>query len=563
MKVSSFDIFDTCLVRKCGTPENFFDIFSLCAFNGEVEEWTRQEFVASRKIAQQSIQTYGTTLYDIWSNFEWQHSQLKPVSELCQIEQDLEREMLVPVLSMRDKVNECRKRGDKIIFISDMYLSSDFLIDIMRRNGFYQDGDSLYVSCECEAEKQTGELFKYVRGIENITYRKWHHYGDNKICDYSVPRKLGIKASLINHKYTPYQQEWINNDFSLGFKYASVLAGIGRALHYSTKWNTHTDFVLDIIAPFYCSLVYRIMSDAEKRGINRLYFCARDAYMMYLIAEKYKPLFPSIESRFLYISKKSLYEGDEKAKEAYFRQEGVITQTNNVAIVDFRSTGHTLAHLNEWISTLKCNPVRGYYFEMFYMNSVQYFSQDYYTEANNLYVKCAVNLGRLLGAWNIYEQFFPLNTLKRTVGYSVSQNRICSPIFDAEEELETDEMERVEIKDKAYWAEVHRNIILQYTDEYCRIAHYSDKIFENCAIPCLAKFFETPQREYLIPLTDFYAHFWNNGKPIVLPYVQKCSPICLFINSIFHLKRTSMWRRGTLLYSIPRWLYQIVDKIIH
>lgn len=49
MKISSFDIFDTCLLRKCGTPDNFFDVFSLRVFNGEVEEWVRQEFVAAHR----------------------------------------------------------------------------------------------------------------------------------------------------------------------------------------------------------------------------------------------------------------------------------------------------------------------------------------------------------------------------------------------------------------------------------------------------------------------------------------------------------------------------------
>ena len=168
MKVSSFDIFDTCLIRKCGTPENFFDVFSLRVFNGEVSEQERQEFVASRRIAHVEIQNESTKLCDIWDNFKWTHPLLKSKEELFQLEQETEQEMLVPVLTMRDKVNECRKRGDKIVFISDMYLSSKFLIDILRAYGFYQEGDSLYVSCECNVEKKTGELFRYVSKNERI-----------------------------------------------------------------------------------------------------------------------------------------------------------------------------------------------------------------------------------------------------------------------------------------------------------------------------------------------------------------------------------------------------------
>ena len=171
MKISSFDIFDTCLIRKCGTPECFFDVFSLRVFDGEVEEWARQEFVAARRLAQQSVQSPSMTLQDIWDAFAWKHPQLKPKEELMVIEQQMEQELLVPVLSMRDKVNACRAKGHRIIYVSDMYLPSEFLCRVMREHGFMQNGDSLYVSCECNAEKWNGELFKYIKdkGQEECT----------------------------------------------------------------------------------------------------------------------------------------------------------------------------------------------------------------------------------------------------------------------------------------------------------------------------------------------------------------------------------------------------------
>ena len=235
MKISSFDIFDTCLVRKCGTPENFFDVFSLKVFNHEVPEWARQEFVAARRLTEKKLweENPHYTLQDIWAEMDWTHPFLKSKKELCELEQELEREMLVPVLAIRSKVNECRKRGEKIIFMSDMYLPSSFLIDVMRAHGFYQEDDALYVSCECHAAKYNGELFQYVKEKEGLTsFRHWHHYGDNKDGDYKVPKKLGIKCRLINHGYTPYQKLWKDNDCSLGFKYPSILAGIGFCIGY-------------------------------------------------------------------------------------------------------------------------------------------------------------------------------------------------------------------------------------------------------------------------------------------------------------------------------------------
>ena len=144
MKISSFDIFDTCLLRKCGTPENFFDVFSLRVFNGEVEEWARQEFVAERRRAEQKgCDNHSFTLQDIWSAFDMNHPQILPKNVLYQKELDLEREMLVPVLQMREMVDKCRKKGHRIIFISDMYLSSGFLTELLKKYGFFMEGDIL------------------------------------------------------------------------------------------------------------------------------------------------------------------------------------------------------------------------------------------------------------------------------------------------------------------------------------------------------------------------------------------------------------------------------------
>ena len=558
MKISSFDIFDTCLVRKCGTPENLLDVLSLKAFNHEPQEWARQEFVAARKLIEQKLwqENPNYTLQDIWIEFDWSHQFLKSKKELCQLEQDLEREMLVPVLSMRDMVEECRKRRDKIIFISDMYLSSEFLIEILRIYGFYQDGDSFYVSCECGALKSNGELYEYVRKQENLpSFRHWHHYGDNKQGDYNAPKKLGIKCTLINHAYTPYQQHWIGNDHSLGFKYPSVLAGIGRTLHYSTEWDTHTDFVLDIIAPFYCSLVYRMMKDADQRGIKRLYFCARDAYMMYKIALQYKTLFPSIGCQFLYISRKALYDGDDKAKIAYYEQEGLATTKDKVGIVDIRSSGKTLQYLNQYLATKGFNSVRGYYYELFCGGlsvTSSYTPTNYYTELSDNYKP---QIGRSIGdRFHIFENFFPLNNISKTINYQV-EDGVAKPVFGSDDIDNTLDIEKVHIEQKDKWAQRHEKLIIEYAEAYLKtgLIQYSNDIF-RLANDTMFTFLDNPHRHYLSALECLYGIM--NGEKTFSPYVKKESWIKLLITR----GKDSIWKQGTLVYSNFDWLQKLYQK---
>lgn len=549
MKISSFDIFDTCLVRKCGTPENFLDVLSLRAFVHEPQEWARQEFVAARRIADQKLwqENPRYTLQDIWAEFDWSHQFLKPKKELCQLEQELEREMLVPVLFMRDKVNECRNRGDKIIFISDMYLSSEFLKDILRNYGFYQDGDALYVSCECGAMKWSGELFEYVRKQENLSsFRHWHHYGDNGVGDYKVPKRLGIQCTLVNHSYTPYQQQWVDKDYSLGFKYPSILAGLGRALHYCTNWNTHTDFVLDIIAPFYCSWMYQVLADAHKQGVKRLYFCARDAYQIHKIALQMQSQFPEVGIEYVYMSRKALYNEDNtEAKLAYYKQIGLATTSDKVAIVDTTTSGKTLVVLNEFLSAHGYKKVTAYYYLLW--NKVDGVDRSKYNvQVYDQYLETNTNCSYLKKELFVFENFFALNNDNKTVDY-----KDAKPVFTEQKEYDD-----YILTDGIDWAKEHEALMTLYAKEFVGLGlgRYAAELYNHVVMPTLSKFFRIPQKQYLSALATYFV--FKPNRNAFLPYVKKYPVFKLpFVRGKY-----TIWRRGTFIMSLPDWLNKLLYR---
>ena len=552
--ISSFDIFDTCLIRKCGTPENFFDVFSLQAFNCTPQEWERQEFIVARRLTEQKLckKKPHYNLQDIWNAFDWTHSSLKLTAELCQLEQDLESQMLVPVLSMRDKVIECRKRGDRIIFISDMYLSSEFLKSILRDHGFYLDGDSIYVSCECSAAKWNGDLFRYVKEKENLkSYRNWYHYGDNKISDYKVPKKIGIRCSSINHTYTPYQLIWKKSDFSLGVKYHSIIAGLSRALRYSTEWNSHIDFLVDIIAPFYCSWIYQVLENAQKRGIKRLYFCARDAYQIHKIALAMRPQFPNVEIEYVYMSRISLYnENNHDAKLAYYRQIGLATTKDDVAIVDTTTSGQTLKILNDFLVVNGYNEVTAYYYLLW--NKVADIDRTKYTtQIYDQYVCQNKNFNRLLSCLFVFENFFGLSNDQKTIDYALNENGNALPIFSNELYHED-----CRFLDNIDWGKIHEGVLSKYAHEYILLGmgRFSKEIFEHIGNSTVSRFFAQPLKQYLIALENFY--FLGYGNSELYPCIKKIlNPL-----ELVGKKRKYYWRRGCIYYTLPQWIIRLITN---
>ena len=548
MKVSSFDIFDTCLVRKCGTPMDFFDVLSYKVFEGRVSEDVRRGFVVERRRAEQeACADDRATLEDIYQVFEFSHPQLVSKKDMLKKELECEKMMLVPVLTVRKLIDDLRQNGHKIIFISDMYLSSGFIKSLLVEYGFFHEEDAIYVSCEEGKTKSSGELYKHIEEKEGISCQDWEHYGDNVHSDILMAQKYGIKTHQISHDYTPYPKKWKNNDYNLSYRVESVLAGVSRALHHSEDANSHKDFVLDLIAPFYCSLVYRILYDASRKGIEKLFFCARDAYQMYRIAQREVALFPNLSVEYVYISREALYSGDERVKISYFEKIGLASQYGNVAIVDTTTSGLTLKFLNEMLKKYGFKELFGYYFILWDdERKIDVDMNQGHFELSQAYLINAAYRAFLDHIW-VFENFFGLNDQKKTIGYEFKDGAAV-PVFSdvlGEEDCIMD--------NNRYWSQVHESLLGKYVSCYMQaeLWRFSDEIFNRVALPTLASFFVRPEKHYLEALVGYRKRDDDND------YIKK--------ETFFVLLRTrgrdSGWKKGTMIYNTPEWLYDLNSKL--
>ena len=553
-KVASFDVFDTCLVRKCGTPDCFFDVLSFWLFSDTVSETVRQAFVSERRLAEQkAYAVYGdrTTLDNIYDSLDF-NCQYLSKNQIKEKELECESSMLLPVVFIREQIEKLRNNGYHIVFISDMYLPSSFIRSILMTYDIYKDGDTIYVSCETGFTKTRG-LFRFVKERERLKYCRWKHYGDNPDADIIIPRRLGIKTKRVNHSYTSLQSYWLEKRYVNEYQYPGILAGISRAFRFSNEANSQADFILDIIAPIYCSYLCNVLKSAEEKGITKLFFCARDTFHLYSMAKRIQlehSLYSNIEIQYLYVSRESLYGGDDVIKLAYFKKIGLASTTERIGLVDTTTTGKTLSYLNGLLSHNGYNNLYAFYlFKWDYQNEkieidldkVSYSIRQAYTSANKSYEP----LYRHLTA--IVENFFCLTCHPKTIGYTIESG---SPVPVFNDDIGYHDIIQT---NRERWFKVREGLLKGYLDSYIQtgLYLYSKEVFQHLALPALLMFCSRPDKTYLKALLSL--QFSEDSAP----YVRKESVFRLACT----LGRDSGWRKGTLYYNLPLWVTPILEKL--
>lgn len=312
--IYSFDIFDTCLCRSCGDPLFVFDIVAQKVLGDDVERTQINDFVQIRINGEEGARKkYISELHeDVTFDEIYQECDFSSLTTLGneiiqKVELETESECLIKIRENYKRVLDIHKKGSSIIYISDMYLPSTFLRTMLAREGFWEEGDTIIVSCEYGKTKETGNLYDYVRDLLHIKNAKWIHIGDNLTSDHKIPEKKGIKTLKYRSQRTYYNQLYLKHEISTTNLNITKFANILHSTSLSYNKTPYVAFAVDFIAANFVPYVYSIMQDAEARGIDNLYFLARDGYLFYQIAKEFKYNFPSININYLYVSRDSLY----------------------------------------------------------------------------------------------------------------------------------------------------------------------------------------------------------------------------------------------------------------
>ena len=290
MRLASFDIFDTTLLRRCGRPEAVWNALAENLFPEEID--LQEAFVVWRKNAQ------GETLEEKYVGIDSSFLYFSGIDKkgMMQAEEAVERAMLILNPSVCRLIEQRRAEGYRIAFISDMYLSSQFLRQVLESYGCCQAADAVFVSCEHHARKDTGALYEVVR--QALHPSEWLHYGDNLRSDVKMARKKGLQAVHIDTAYNDVEK-------ACAQVYPSM-AALSRLHRLEHVEDTFAAFAADFVVPAYLPYAIYVLREARRMGIRKLYFLSRDSYILLKAAQALSKEAEGLELHYLFVSRRSL-----------------------------------------------------------------------------------------------------------------------------------------------------------------------------------------------------------------------------------------------------------------
>lgn len=311
MKLATFDIFDTALIRRCGMPSVVFNLVAVKLFPDD--EILQTEYLNLRR---QGAQMAGrnATLEQIYAVEGMEDFPGFSVADIMEAELAVEAGQLTVNPAIASEISCLRAEGWTIKFLSDMYLPSVFLKDVLVREGVALEEDEVIVSCEWGARKDDGTLYQAVR--RKFSPAQWRHCGDNERSDVRMARKNGVDAVVAHTGFSAVERRVMAAGAGMRSGWQmSLLAGASRMARLKNPAAAVT-LAADYVAAAYIPFVVWVLRCAERQGIGRLHFLSRDGYVMIKIAEA---LEPAVELNYLFVSRKALMQAylSESTAERY------------------------------------------------------------------------------------------------------------------------------------------------------------------------------------------------------------------------------------------------------
>ena len=313
----SIDVFDTTLVRRCGSPESLFLLLGRhLAALGTVPT-SPEVFARARARADEEIWRRAGSM-DADVDLTRIHAEvarlldLPPgvVPELVARELTLEHRLLATSPRAQRILADARASGIEVAFVSDTYLTHHQLAHLLCERDLLHRDDLCLVSGADHGSKASGAIFEHLPGA-GARDGRIVHVGDHPHSDVRSPRRRGLGAAwLPEGRLNRYERildegRWESAGLSSSFAGASRLARL-HSNSTSPREQALIDVAAGVAAPLLIGYVLWVLERARAEGIARVRFLARDGQILTRIAhELTRRLGLDIDVGYLLVSRRS------------------------------------------------------------------------------------------------------------------------------------------------------------------------------------------------------------------------------------------------------------------
>lgn len=207
----------------------------------------------------------------------------------ARLEIDTEARLLVPI---RERFQRALGGPTPAVILSDTYLSGRVLRRLLRNlSSPSWLAPRVYSSADLKLTKSTGGLFRFVLERSGLRPDEVVHRGDHPVSDLEMPHRLGIRVAPVKPPATR-RYEYSPGPAGLEDAFARVAAGAMRAARVAAPEEAD-EGALEAFAGHgavsISAYVAWVLTTARRRGIDRLWFLARDGQVLHAVASILAP----------------------------------------------------------------------------------------------------------------------------------------------------------------------------------------------------------------------------------------------------------------------------------
>jgi FMN phosphatase YigB (HAD superfamily) len=317
-RVSSFDVFDTLLTRSVSSPRAVFLLLGRMARAQGLTDCGPVEFAAARSRAEARAYERAKAggrqlrLTDIHRELQAELALSDAARQaLERAECELESRLVFPVPGARAVLEEARLRGDRIAFVTEMYLPEDFLRGELERHGLMRPGELLLVSGACGFGKADAGIYRHLVELSSTPAGSILHHGDDPRLDGECAGRAGLSVRTHADCALNRYERILEAESATGAPLGSLMAGASRRARLRVEAAGERELAIrdvaaGVVAPLLCAYVLWVLREAQRQSLADLYFLARDGQILLDIARRLAPKLGAVpELHYLHASRQA------------------------------------------------------------------------------------------------------------------------------------------------------------------------------------------------------------------------------------------------------------------